>query len=67
MMKIFLFVAASVLALVVAGVSLAQNTDTAQTLLWSSWIDDISSLWIPFIFALVIVGLGTLAFQRIRQ
>lgn len=67
MMNIFLFVAASALSLIAAGASLVQNADTTQAMFLPSWMEGIDTLWIPFIFAMVIVGFAALAFQQIKR
>ena len=67
MMKIFIFIAASALALIAAGVGLTQNPDAPDAAFWPNWIADVGTLGIPLLFAFVIVGFGTVAFQRIGQ
>ncbi|MDO8176713.1 MAG: hypothetical protein Q7T62_00560 [Undibacterium sp.] len=67
MIKIFIFIAASALALIAAGVGLTQNPTAPHAAVWPDWIANAGALWIPLLFAFVIVGFGTVAFQRIGQ
>jgi hypothetical protein len=63
-MKFFLFLALCVIALVAAGTSLVQDKNLFSN---SDVMSEIHTMWVPFLFAFIIVGFGTIVLRRLNK
>ena len=53
--------------LISTGATLLQHQDVARNSLWSSWMLGIGTIWLPFLFAYLIVGFGAWTLQRLYR
>lgn len=67
MMKNLIVLSLCAFFLVSTGATLLQHEDVTRNNLWSSWMLGINMIWLPFLFAYLIVGFGAWTLQRLYR